>query len=149
MSSEGENELHWQTEIHANPKILSNEITKNVLKSQRVNMWNDYYFQSWFSFGNNNGRRIKLDKQGYSTTIDDDFFKPLTAENVACTVHYHFESKKSKTEAKKLAEEEDEAPGTAKAPTGRRLAMNMENMCMNKKDTECMHRNLDENTKDN
>lgn len=115
MTAEGESELHWQTEVHANPEILEKELDPDngVKKSERVGNWNDYYFQSWFSFGNNNGRRMMLDKQGYSTGIKDDFFKPVTAENVACTIHFHYPSKKK-----------------AETKDSRRLAeMDMENMC--------------------
>jgi len=110
-------------------------------------LWNDYYFQSWFSFGNNNGRRIKLDKQGYSTGVKDDFFKPVTAENVACTVHYHFESKKTKTE--KAAEEKSPSAKDSTSPSRRLMPGMKMKMCKGKPDTECMHRNLDVDTKDN
>ena len=127
---DGNSELHWQSEVLANPEILEKERTTGVKSADKVKNWSNYYFQTWFSFGNPNGRRNKIDKMGYETKLDDQIM-PVTAENVACTVHYHFKG--------------DAAPAKESTSSSRRL---ME-MKKNPKSGDSMHANLELKEKDN
>jgi len=126
---DGNSELHWQSEVLANPEILEKERTTGVKSADKVKNWSNYYFQTWFSFGNPNGRRNKIDKMGYVTDLDDQLM-PVTAENVACTVHYHFKG--------------DAAPAKESTSSSRRL-MEMKPA----KSGDSMHANLELKEKDN